>query len=151
MFSSITNLDYKQKLKPNLALIYEIAVRVFENLGAGHSEFVYHRAMEVELRSRNIAHETEKRVTISYPDIHGNIYTLGEERIDLFLLEERIIIELKAMINPPKENDVEQVNKYYRELKKMGNNSKIGIIINFPQSGAKSAKDCIDFFVVNFV
>ena len=125
--------------------IKKIANNVYKQLGPGHTEFIYHRAMEIELRSKYINYETEKRVLIKY-NIDGKDYTLGEERIDLYLHDYEIIIELKAMINAPKETEIAQVYKYDRELKKIGINSKYGIIINFPQAGVKIAKDEIDFY-----
>lgn len=129
--------------------IYNIAQNVYKQLNSGHTEFIYHRAMEVELREKNINYESEKRVLIKY-NINNKYYTLGEERIDLYLDEYKTIIELKAMINSPKETEIAQVYKYYRELKKDGIESKYGIIINFPQAGVKLAKDEIDFFEFKF-
>jgi GxxExxY protein len=129
--------------------IYDIANRVYEQLGPGHTEFIYHRAMEIELRTKRVDYETEKRVLIIYT-VDSKDYTLGEERIDLYLHEYRTIIELKAMINAPKETEIAQVHKYYRELKKIGIDSKYGIIINFPQAGSKIAKNDIDFYEISF-
>ena len=131
--------DIKQK-------IYEIAKKVYENLGAGHSEFIYHRAMEIELRKEKILYDTEKRVLITYKG-----YTLGDERIDLFLMDEKIIIELKAVVNEPKISEIMQVKKYYRELKKVGTTCSLGILINFPQAGVKEPKTEIDYLIVKFV
>lgn len=129
--------------------ILNIAKRVYQELGPGHTEFIYHRAMEVELRSKNIDYESEKRVIINY-NSNNKVYTLGEERIDLFLINEKIIIELKAMITAPKEGEIAQVNKYYRELKKGGLDATYGIIINFPQAGTKMAKEEIDFIQIKY-
>jgi GxxExxY protein len=130
--------------------IYDMAKRVYDYLGSGHTEYIYHRAMEIELRSHNYIYETEKRVLILYDDIDGNKYTLGEERIDLYIHCTKTIIELKALITQPKETEIAQINKYYRELKKTGIDIKYGIIINFPQAGTKIAKDMIDFYVISY-
>ncbi len=130
--------------------IYKLAEKVYEQLGPGHTEFIYHRAMECELRYNNFKYETEKRVLISYQTNDGIIYNLGEERIDLYLPEHRIVIELKAIITVPKEAEIAQVYKYHRELKKVGIDTKYGIIINFPQAGVKTAKDKIDFHEICF-
>ena len=126
--------------------LYEIAAKVYSKLGVGHTEFIYHRAMEIELRNNNYCFETEKRIVITYVDDNDVLYTLGEERIDLYIHDKNCptIIELKSVIKTsttPKENEVSQVYKYYRELP----NTKYGIIINFPQSGAKQSKNTIDF------
>ena len=44
-------------------LIKEIANKVFSNLGTGHSEYIYHRAMEIELRNLNITYEKKLKTT----------------------------------------------------------------------------------------
>ena len=77
--------------------IYDIAEKVFENLGSGHSEFAYRRAMEIEFRRSAINYESEKRIVINYIDASGNMYSIGEERLDLYVRTEtdEIIIELK--------------------------------------------------------
>lgn len=125
--------------------IYQMAEEVYKNLGTGHTEFIYHSALEIELRNARYDYEREKRVLITYKG-----YTLGEERIDLFIRDNNTIIELKAIINPPKETEIAQIYKYYNELKKVGIKCKYGIIINFPQAGAKSAKETIDFSEIKF-
>lgn len=130
--------------------LFNIASRVYNELGSGHSEYIYQRAMEIELRSRNITYECEKRVLVTYSDINNKVYNLGEERIDLYLLDHNIIIELKAIITPPREGEIAQIKKYYRELKKIGITPTYGIIINFPQCGAKESKNDIDFIEIKF-
>jgi len=127
--------------------IYKIAEKIYNKLGSGHTEFIYHRAMEIELRLNRYNYETEKRVLIIYEDDDGNKYSLGEERIDIYIHQKNIIIELKAVVNKPKETEISQVYKYHRELSKLGVNVNYGIIINFPQAGAKPANKEIDFNV----
>ena len=137
---------------------FDIAKHVYTQLGAGHSEYIYHRAMEIELRNNNISYEFEKRVSIIYKDTKGNINTLADERIDLYIhkyinkydniiLESNydIIIELKAVINEPKELEINQLYKYKKQLNNVNVFPKYGILINFPQPGAKPAREEIDF------
>ncbi len=137
-------------LKDCNQLLYKIAMRVYEELGPGHTEYIYHRAMEAELRSRKINHETEKRVLILYKTEDGIEYTLGEERLDIFLPDNNTIVELKAIVTSPREQEIAQVHKYFRELRKVKVEAKYGIIINFSQSGAKIAKGCVDFYEIIF-
>ncbi len=127
----------------------EIANAIFKSLGTGHTEFIYHRAMEIELQLNHIIYESEKRVLITY-EREEKRYTIGEERIDLYIPEEKLIIELKAIVGAPKESEIMQLHKYYRELKKMGIEAKAGIVINFPQSGAKPAKMDVDYVEINY-
>lgn len=141
------NLDILQDTNKS---IYKLAEKVYQQLGPGHTEFIYHRAIECELRTNNIKYETEKRVLITYQTQDCIQYNLGEERIDLYLPECKTIIELKAIINVPKETEIAQIYKYHRELKKVGTDIKYGLIINFPQAGVKTAKDQIDLYEIIF-
>lgn len=153
MANNITSVgeekDYRETINPANYFIYEIANRVYKQLGTGHNEFIYHRAMEAELRSRGIHYETERRVIIRYQDMNKQIYSLGEERIDLLL--NHTIVELKASVGSPKEAEINQVYKYKRELDKEGVViCQYGIVINFPQPGNKPAKEEIDFIEIIF-
>jgi len=131
--------------------LLEICRRIYREMGTGHTESIYHHALEIELRNHQISYESEKRVLITYQDVnHGRTYTLGEERLDLFLLDYNLIIEMKAVTNQPREMELAQIRKYYRELLKAGNHlEEWGLIINFPQPGpTKKARDLVDFVIV---
>ena len=108
--------------------------------------------MEIEFRESNISYESEKRVVINYIDSSGEFYSIGEERIDLYVRtnNNQIIIELKAVINPPKEIEFSQIHKYKRELNKINVLPSYGILINFPQPGSKEARSEIDFIEIKF-
>jgi len=142
-------MSSNQELIELKQLINKMASNIYNVLGSGHSEYIYHRAFEIELRNNSIAYESEKRIIITYKSSDNKIYSLGEERIDIFLVDFNIIIELKAIISFPKETEVNQINKYYRELSKIGIIVPFSIIINFPQAGVKQAKEIIDFIIVD--
>ena len=125
----------------------KMAENVYTKLGPGHSEFIYHRAMEIELRENNILYETEMRVVIKYIT-KKNIYNIGEEKVDIYLPNNKTIIELKAVVNAPREVEIDQINKYKRELQKDNISISKGILINFPQSGTKPARNYIDFLII---
>lgn len=143
-------IDDVNSLPDDIKIFYEIAENVFNQLGTGHTEFIYHRAMEIELRTNNYIYETERRVLIMYKDKNDRKYILGEERIDLYIHNLDVLIELKAIITNPKETEISQIYKYHRGLQNEGLNPKYGIIINFPQAGIKTAKDKIDFYFIVF-
>lgn len=145
-----------------VSMYMKLAERIYDQLGTGHTEYIYHRAMEVELRSMGINYESERRVLITYR-IGEKIYTLGEERIDIYDHTNRIIVELKAVTNSTDtmiqgldiSSDISSVNKYIdqirkydRFLQKIGITSEYGILINFPQSGAKPAKQMVDLISI---
>jgi GxxExxY protein len=131
--------------------LLEICRRIYREMGTGHTESIYHNAFEIELRNHQISYESEKKILITYQDLlHGRTYTLGEERVDLFLLDYNLIIELKSLTNQPKEIELSQIRKYYRELLKAGNHmEEWGLVINFPQPGpTKKSRDLVDFVIV---
>lgn len=127
-----------------------ISEMIYKKLGPGHSEFIYHRALEVELRIHNIDHETEKRLVIYYEGSNGKKYSIGEERIDIYIPDNLILIELKAVVNTPRIIEIEQINKYNRSLKYNNIYIKKGILINFPQPGTKESRDKIDFIEIDY-
>lgn len=134
----------------NIETIKLISENIYKKLGTGHSEFIYHRALEIELRINNINYETERRLVIYYEGTNGTKYSIGEERIDIYLPDDLILIELKAVVNPPRSIEIEQIHKYDRSLKHDNINIKRGILINFPQPGTKEARKQIDFIEINY-
>lgn len=107
--------------------IEESCRMIFAQLGSGHSEFVYHKAMEVELRKRKIDYESEVVIPILYDG-----YFVGHNRADI-IVEKKIIVELKA-INSLGIGERMQLNLY---LNCISHNT--GVLINFPQPTKNSA------------
>ena len=97
-----------------------VSKKIFEKLGPGYSERVYHNAFEVELRLRNIQYETEKILPIVYEG-----HTVGNLRADL-IIGGRIIVELKS-VTKLKDEFRNQVRNY---IKLTGLES--GYLVNFP-------------------
>ena len=98
-----------------------IAASIYEDIGPGYSESVYHRAFEVCLREKCIPYETERILPIVF---HG--HTIGNLRIDL-LVNNDCIIELKAV---SKLSDSAKIQtKNYIKLTGIPR----ALLINFPQ------------------
>ena len=112
--------------------LIEYATNIYNNLGSGYSESIYHKALEVELRLNNVNYESEKIILISYKG-----YNVGNGRADIVI--NNIIVELKAMSQKPSEKETIQVMTYLNSL-----NLKYGLIINFPQPGCKETREKID-------
>lgn len=110
-----------------IKIIRDSAVRVFAFLGTGHSESVYHRAMEVELRGRGIKYASEVNVNILYEGIF-----VGFGRIDI-LIDDRLVIELKATTSLGIGERI-QLGSYMDCLK-----INKGLLVNFPQPSKTSA------------
>lgn len=71
-------------------LVRTLAQKIYNRLGPGYSESVYHNAMEVELRAHGIPYETERIIPIEY---EGHI--IGNLRADI-IIDKKTIIELKS-------------------------------------------------------
>ena len=99
--------------------VYTIAEHVYSSLGPGHSESVYHNAMEVGLRTHGIPYETERIIPIEY---FGHV--IGNLRADL-IIDKTMIVELKSVRSL---NDAArlQAQQYLRLL-----NIPKAILINF--------------------
>lgn len=105
-------------MAPLTERVLDCCRRVRGEVGDAHSEAVYHRALEVELRLRGIPYQTEKVVTVEYRG-----YTVGAVRVDL-LVDDSLVVELKAA---PKlyPNHVEQALKYLALL-----GVETGLVVN---------------------
>lgn len=106
-------------------LTYKVRGAIFEvynTLGSGHKEQVYQKALEKELEERNISYKREKNLDVDYKG-----KKVGNYRPD-FVVEEKIIIELKAVEFVPKSYE-EQLIHY---LKTTG--FIVGLLVNFGQS-----------------
>jgi len=103
-------------------LTYKIrgcAFKVYNSLGFGHKESIYQKALEIELKKEGLNTEKEKILNISYDGKKVGIY-----RPD-FVVESKIIIEIKAVELLPKSSEAQLV--YYLK----GTNFSLGFLINF--------------------
>ena len=99
------------------------AMEVHNILGNGFQEVVYQRALSIEMNLRNIEHQREFEMPLSYKG-----FDIGSRRVD-FLVMEEISIEIKAIINLEDVHLAQAMN--YLEVY----NLQTGLLINF---GAKS-------------
>lgn len=92
---------------------------VYNELGFGHKEQVYQKALEKEFIDKKIIYKREKGINVTYK---GNV--VGSYRPD-FIVEDKIILELKALEILPKKLET-QLLQY---LKTTG--YQLGLLINF--------------------
>lgn len=107
-------------------LTYKIigcAHNVFNELGFGFLESIYHKAMILELVNNEIKAEVEKPLTVYYRD-----QAIGNFAIDLFV-EDAVIVELKSVEQVKSQHEAQLVN-YLNGLK-----MDIGLLINFGPKG----------------
>ena len=112
----------------SIETIKEIANNIYSQLGCGHSERIYHNAMEVSLRKRNIQYETERIVPIVFEG-----HTIGNMRADL-IIENNLVVELKSTRNLNQAMNNQAMNY----LKLTGIRS--GLLINFPQGDSETCE-----------
>ena len=67
------------------------AMEVYNQLGPGFLEIIYHDAMKIELSEQNIPFESEKPLTVCYRG-----HTLAHEYFADLICYGRILVELKA-------------------------------------------------------
>ena len=103
-----------------LTRVLGIAQHVYKVVGNGHSEAIYHRAMEVGLRKSGIKYETEKIVPVTYDQ-----HVVGNVRIDLVINDDSIV-ELKS-ISAIKQREMTQLMNYMNLT-----GASEGMVINFP-------------------
>ncbi len=95
------------------------SMRVHSTLGNGFQEVIYQRALAIELEKTNVLFTRELEMPIFYDGIN-----IGTRRVD-FLVEEKIIVELKAVTQLEKVHLAQALN--YLEAYKL----EIGLLINF--------------------
>lgn len=98
-------------------------MEVHKALGNGFQEVIYQRALAIEMAYNNIAFSREHEMSIHYKG-----HDIGTRRVDFFV-EEKIMVEIKALINLEDVHLAQAMN--YVEAY----NLDIGLLINF---GAKS-------------
>ena len=101
------------------------AYRVFNTLGFGFLESVYHKALLIELLKTDLKAESEKPLKVHY---EGQI--VGDFQADL-VVEEDIVVELKSVERVNKAHEVQLVN-YLHALGK-----DIGLLVNFGPDGVE--------------
>ena len=123
------------KLLNNLIIITN---DIYNSIGPGYNEVIYHRAFEVGLRLNNIAYESEVVTPVIYQS-----HTIGHGRVDLIVHDldtsnainalqpgafTSVIIELKAIANLNNTDSIIQIKNYMKQ-----HSIKDGLIINFGQ------------------
>ncbi len=95
------------------------AMRVHSVLGNGFQEVIYQRALEIEFKELRLSYEREYNMKVYYK---GN--DIGERRVD-FLVEGKIMVELKAIIN------LENVHLAQAKNYLEAYNVEVGLLLNF--------------------
>lgn len=100
--------------------IIGLCMEVHNQLGSGFSEIVYKDALEFELTMAGIPYEREKRYVVNYKGI-----ILPHKFIADFVIDDKIIIEIKGLKVLPNESMAQVLN--YLKVSR----NKLGLILNF--------------------
>ena len=114
---------------PIIELIITCSNNIFRNLGLGFIEYIYHKALLVDLYKTNYTIETKKILPIYYNGVN-----IGYVEPDIIVEDENyyIIIELKAFDKNIGKKEELQINKYINHIQTQ--KTVIGIIVNFNQN-----------------
>ena len=94
-------------------------IEVHRELGPGHDEAVYQKAMEIELKARNVAYVRQHPIELTY---RGQV--VGQGRLD-FLVENAVVVEIKSVEALGRVHSL-QVLSYLRITR-----FRLGLLINF--------------------
>ena len=95
------------------------AIKIHRTLGPGFLENIYHRALAHELSKEGVPYVSEARMQVMYDGI-----ILGDYIAD-FLIDKRVVVELKAVEVLLKTHEIQLVN-YLAAI-----HFDIGLLINF--------------------
>ena len=83
----------KEKIEDDLTYrIIGCAMKVHATLGNGFQEVIYQRALAIEMAKAKLSFARELEIPIFYDNIE-----IGSRRVD-FLVEDKVLVELKALI-----------------------------------------------------
>ncbi len=102
-------------------LIRSLAEEVHRELGAGHLESVYHKAMEVQFRLHGMQYETERVMDLKFKE-----HFVGTIRADIILMKE-CVLEFKIS---GKMDDAVQQARQYMKLQGLA----YGFVVLFPKT-----------------
>ncbi len=104
------------------------AMKVHNTLGNGFQEVIYQRCLAIELKKVNLNFVREEEHTIYYEGIE-----VGTRRAD-FVVENLVIVELKALIN------LEDVHLAQAKNYVVAYDKAVGLLINFGSNSLQFKK-----------
>ncbi|MBU4348206.1 GxxExxY protein [Patescibacteria group bacterium] len=127
-----TNADEKLLYKDLTYKIRGIIFAVKKNLGLGHKEIIYQKALEEEFKKNNIQIEKEKTINILYENKKIGVY-----RPD-FIIDGKVILEIKSLPFIGK-NEEQQAWSYLK-----GSLYKLALLVNFGGSDVEIKRTVFD-------
>ena len=115
----MTNPDNNYKHTDLTEKIIGCAYKVYNELGAGFIEKIYENALMIELKNVALTAQQQYPVKVYYQEI-----LIGDYVADI-VVEDKVIVELKAVSHLTKAHEVQLVN--YLKATKL----EVGLLINF--------------------
>ena len=115
----MTNPDNNYKHIDLTEKIIGCAYKVYNELGAGFIEKIYENALMIELKNATLTAQQQYPVKVYYQEI-----LIGDYVADI-VVEDKVIVELKAVSHLTKAHEVQLVN--YLKATKL----EVGLLINF--------------------
>lgn len=107
-------------LHANLTYLIRGAIfHVYNTLGFGHKELIYHKALAIDFKKRGIAFKDEVMLPVYYEE-----EKVGTYKPD-FVIDDKVLIEIKALPFLTRESEVQLV--YYLK----GTRYNLGLLVNF--------------------
>ena len=149
LFFTVKKVDYKSKDKSEISLSTEIndiivfCKEIYDTLGCGLSEAIYHKALYNELIDNNYRCEFKKIIPVYFKRLNvGHI----ESDIVISLNDKQcLILELKTIQNLTKKEE-SQIKSYIKHIENF--EEKIGLLINFPLYSKNDLNE-IQYKIVN--
>ena len=119
-YAAVDELCLKSDAQKLVTEVKEVAAKVYAALGDGRLEDIYHQAMAVEFRRRNISYQTKVQMEIFYEGER-----VGDAEPD-FIVDNRLVVELKK-VDSMRESHSAQTKAYMRTLGIWN-----GLVVTFP-------------------
>lgn len=113
------HIDKTYPLSELTGKIIGCAMEVHRHLGNGFPEFIYQRALAIEMDLQDLNYQREYEMEVVYKN-----FLIGKRRADFFV-ENEIMVELKAVIELENLHLAQAIN--YLEASK----KNVGLLINF--------------------
>lgn len=111
----MTKILYKDLSYKLVGCFYE----VYNKLGPGHKEQVYHNVLKKEFDLKSIKYNVNKKIKLLYKEQDVGVY------VPDFIIDDKIIVEVKSVLIMP--NVFEKQLYYYLA----GTEYRLGYIVNF--------------------
>ena len=129
-----------------ISSIKNSCIRVFNELGSGHNEKIYHKALKYELDCLGICSDMERHINVCYQDSKGNKHCIEtERRFVCFQKIQKYTVELKAISRGIQEPEKLQIGNILKRKKR--GIDLVRNCVNFPQPTSKDVRE-IDFEII---